>query len=452
MIILTSLMKRNSVKLVILGCPKNKADAEDIAGILKENGFLVTEDDIPTDVVILLTCSFVRDAEEEAVDFIQSLIEEKKRGKFNALIVAGCFPQRHRNENLREALPEVDAWLGAHNYKQVPDIVKKVIDGYPFDILPSQAGYLPGKVKRKKLGTEPFAYVKISEGCKNRCAYCTIPLIRGDFRSRRMNDIVDECAKLVEEQGVKEIVLVGQDTALYGTDLYGESKLALLLKKTAKRIGKAWLRVMYSHPAHLEFPVLDAIAEHSNICRYLDIPIQHASTTVLKRMGRHCCRSSLEKLIISIRKHLPEAVLRTTVMVGFPGETQAEFQELLDFIKWARFERLGAFPYSREEGTRAYEMRPQVSAKVKERRLDAVMMLQQEISWEIQQEWVGRELDVLVDGQAPDREGWVVARSMFHAPEVDAGIYINNAQLKVGEMVKVKITDALAYDLEGELM
>lgn len=445
-------MKRNLVRLVTLGCPKNRADAEDIAGILKNDGFSVTEDDVPTESVILLTCSFVRDAEEESVAFVQSLIDEKKSGKFKTLIVAGCFPQRHRDENLRDALSEVDAWLGAHDYDRVSSVVRGVGEGFHYDALSHQAGYLPGKIKRKKLGDEPFAYVKISEGCSNRCAYCTIPMIRGDFRSRRMSDIVDECAYLVEEQGVKELVLVGQDTAIYGSDLYGRSKLALLLKKTAKRIGKAWLRVMYSHPAHFQPDVLDAVAENSNICPYLDIPIQHAADSVLERMDRHYSRAELEELIIRIRNRLPHAVLRTTVMVGFPGETKAEFQELLKFIKWARFERLGAFPYSREEGTKAYSMRPQVSSGVKEKRLDEVMTLQQEISWEIQQERIGKELYVLVDGYANDREGWVFARSMFDAPEVDGGIYINNSRLKPGNIVKVKIVDALPYDLEGELI
>lgn len=441
-------MRKSLIKLVVLGCPKNRADAEAVAGFFHDAGFDVTEAEGRADAAVVLTCAFVRDAEEEAIEHIMSLIEERREGNIRALMVSGCLPQRHRGEDFFKALPEVDAWVSASDYPRIGYIMKQALSGSHWRKVSAAAGYLPDRPRRVRLGLTPFAYVKISEGCRNRCAYCAIPSIRGDFRSRPMARVVDEAASLVEDGGVKEIVLVGQDTALYGADLYGEQRLATLIRRVAQRLPETWLRVMYAHPAHLTADVLDAIAEHENVCPYLDIPMQHASTSVLKRMGRPGSARELEKLIGLIRKKIPDVVLRTTVMVGFPGETDKEFKELTGFMERMRIERLGAFPYSREEGTRAHDMKGQVRADVKQRRLDIVMRLQQEISWDIQQDWVGREMIVLIDGPDPERPGWSLARSRYHAPEVDAGVNIEKS-LPPGSLLKVRIIDALPYDLEA---
>lgn len=445
-------MNKRLIRLVILGCPKNRADAEAVAGYFQLAGFDVTLAEVKADAAVALTCAFVRDAEEEAIEHIMALVEERRQGRIGALVVSGCLPQRHRDEDLRKTIPEVDAWVSASDYPRIGNILKQLLNnGRTWHKVSAVAGYLPNRARRVRLGTEPFAYVKVSEGCRNRCAYCTIPSIRGDFRSRALANVIDEAASLVEEGGAKEIVLVGQDTALYGADLYGKPRLADLIRRVAKRIPDAWVRVMYSHPAHLTEDVLDVIAALENVCPYLDIPIQHVATSTLRRMGRPGSRRELEKLVSRIREKIPGVVIRTTVMVGFPGETEKEFGQLMSFIGKARLERLGAFPYSREEGTKAYNMKSQVRARVKQRRLDEVMKLQQEISWDIQQDWVGREVMVLVDGPDPDRPGWSVARSMCHAPEVDAGINIEKI-LEPGERLKVKIVDALPYDLEAVIV
>ncbi len=444
-------MMAKRIKFVILGCPKNRADAEAVAGILKDAGFDIVGWDEEADAAILFTCSFVRDAEEETMNTIVELGKLKRAGKLRALLVVGCMPQRHRGEKgIADDLPEVDAWVGAADYPKLPKIIERAFGDKRHFRVPQKAGFLPGRGPRLRLGTEPYSYLKISEGCENRCAYCTIPGIKGDFRSRPMGQLLDEAEKLVDA-GAKEIVLVGQDTALYGIDRYGHKRLGKLLRKMAERTPEAWVRVMYCHPAHLEDDVVETIAEFSNICPYLDIPIQHAANSVLRRMGRQGSGTEIEKLIRRIREKVPEIILRTTVMVGFPGETQAEFRELVDFVKSIRFERLGAFAYSREEGTPAYNMRGQVSERVKLDRLDIVMRMQQEISWEIHQDWEGKEMEVLVDGVSEDRPGRLTARSMAYAPEVDGEVYIPADQgFQPGDVIEVRITDALPYELEGE--
>jgi len=360
------------------------------------------------------------------------------------------MPQRHRGEKgITHDLPEVDAWVGAADFKKLPKILDRVSSGKRHFNVPKRAGFLSGRDPRLMLGTEPYSYLKISEGCRNRCKYCTIPSIKGNFRSRPMGQVLDEAEKLVEA-GAREIVLVGQDTALYGIDRYGRSRLGKLLRKMAERAHEAWIRVMYCHPAHLEDDVIETIAAFANICPYLDIPIQHAADSVLRRMGRESRRADIERLIERIREKVPGIVLRTTVMVGFPGESETEFHELVDFIKKVRFERLGAFAYSREEGAPAYRMRGQISDRVKLDRLDIVMRLQQEICLEIHQDLEGKKIEVMVDGPALDKPGRLSARSMAHAPEVDGEIFIPDQGYRAGDKLKVIITNALPYDLEAE--
>jgi len=436
--------------MMVLGCPKNRADSEAVAGLLKGAGYDVVGWEKEADAAILFTCAFVRDAEEESIGAIVELEEQKRKGTIRALLVVGCMPERHRAESgVSGDLPDVDAWVGAADYRKMPQILKNALVGKRHFFKSQRAGFLPERAKRFRLGHEPFSYLKISEGCRNRCAYCTIPYIKGGFRSRPLGRLVEEAENLVEA-GAKEIVIVGQDTALYGIDRYGQPKLADLLKKFALRLPKTWLRVMYCHPAHLNDLVLETIAEFPNICPYLDMPIQHVSDSILRRMGRRVSRKTIERTIETARKKVPGITLRTTVMVGFPGETDSQFNEILDFIKTIRFERLGAFAYSREEGTRAFNMPGRIPEKIKLDRLDVLMRTQQEISWDINRDLVGSEMTALVDGPAEDSPESVAARSMAHAPEVDGCIYIKNRGSKPGDFIKVRITDALVYDLEAE--
>jgi len=421
------------VKIVILGCAKNRADAETAAGLLEKEGYRIADSDDPADVALLFTCAFVRDAQEESVETILELQERKHKGDIKALVVTGCMPERHRAEtDIGEVLPGVDAWVSAADYRKLPRIIRRALRGERKFDLPSRKGFLPRREPRRRLGREPFSYVKISEGCDNRCAYCTIPDIKGRFRSRPMSQVVDEAAEMASH-GAREIVLVGQDTALYGADRYGKPRLAQLLEKTAKELPDTWIRVMYSHPAHLGEEVLDTVASFPNICPYLDIPVQHAADSILKRMGRPGSRARIENMISTIRRIVPQVVIRTTVMVGFPGETEEEFNRLVDFVRSQRLERLGAFAYSREENTPAFHMPGQVPESLKQERLDIIMRLQQEISWEIHQDWIGRTLEALVDGPSRQMEGRTAARSMFHAPEVDGEIYLSGDDYKPGD-------------------
>ena len=443
-------MNSSKVKMVVLGCPKNRADSEAVAGILRDAGHNIVGFDEEADAVLVFTCAFVRDAEEESMSSIADMEELKRKNKIKALVVVGCLPERHRGETgISAVLPEVDAWVGAADFPKMPQILKEALGGKRRFKLSKSAGFLPGQKPRLRLGIEPFSYLKISEGCLNRCAYCTIPNIKGDFRSRPISQLIAEAEMLVEA-GAKEIVLVGQDTALYGIDRYGRSRLSDLLTKLAWRLPQTWLRVMYCHPAHLNDLVFKTIAEFPNICPYIDVPIQHISNSMLRRMGRHVSRKTIERIIENARKNIPGLVLRTTVMVGFPHESESEFKELLDFIKTIRFERLGAFAYSQEEGTRAFRMPGQINERVKLERLDIVMRTQQQISWEISQDLVGKEIDVLIDGPAEDWSGWTAARSMEYAPEVDGAIYIPDRGFKPGDRITARITDALVYDLEAE--
>ena len=436
--------------MLVLGCPKNEADAEAVAGILERGGFELVEWESPADVAILFTCAFLREAEDESVGAVVDLEELKRRGDFKVLAVVGCMPQRHRGEAGLEAdLAGVDVWIGAADYPGLPSILDRALNGERSFKVSRRRGFLSGREPRVRLTEAPYSYLKISEGCRNMCSYCTIPSIRGDFRSRPMSHIVDEAAALADA-GAREIILIGQDTALYGEDLYRKRKLGVLLKKLAKRMPEIWFRVMYCHPAHLELNVLETMAEYPNICPYVDLPIQHAADSVLKRMNRRVSKYRMKKLIDNIRNIVPGVVLRTTAMTGFPGETEAEFMELLDFVKDVRFERLGAFTYSPEEGTPAVSMPGQISERVKSERFDVLMDVQHEILLETQRRSMGSIVEVMVDGPCEDRPGWLSARSMAFAPEIDGMIMLPDGGYKKGERIKVKITEVTPYDLEAE--
>ena len=407
--------------IISLGCPRNLVDSECIISEFKDKGYVFKEEPLQVDTVVINTCAFIEDAKTESIDTILKVIDAKKSGEVKRIIVSGCLSQRYPKE-LKKELKEVDEFRG------VLDLINR-----------SGARSIP------RLTPRHYAYIKISEGCKNRCTYCIIPCLKGPYRSRSIDSILDEAGALIKK-GVKEIVLVGQDTSLYGIDLYKKKRLALLLQRLEKVSCDNWIRLLYCHPLNLEKDVIRIIRDSKNICKYIDLPIEHISDRILNKMGRRIKKSEIISLIGYIRNQIPEVNLRTSIIVGFPGEKDEEFKELLSFIKEARFERLGIFQYSREEGTLAYNLKPQVEEKEKERRFNEAMHLQQEISRDINEKFKGRTLKVLVDEKKEDH---YVARTEYDAPEVDGCVYLKDKDLKVGNFYKARIIDTYEYDLVG---
>lgn len=397
-------------------------DSEHIVSEFKKNGYSFQEEALGVDTLIINTCAFIEDAKRESVDTILKAIDSKKEGKIKRIIVAGCLSQRYKDELLKE-LKEIDEFRG------VLDLGKLSNNGSFFKLTPKH-----------------YSYIKISEGCSNRCTYCIIPYLKGDYKSRPIESIKKEASFLIEN-GVKEVVLVGQDSSLYGIDLYGAKKLAELLSVISGVLKNIWLRVLYLHPTNLNKEVVKVIRDNKNICRYVDLPIEHISDKILKRMNRKINKKDILSLIGYIRKELPDAAIRTSIIVGFPGETDADFKELLSFIKDARFERLGAFLYSREEGTPAYNYKEQIPDKEKDVRFDKVMSLQQDISKEVNEGFKGRTLKVLIEEKEDD---CYLGRTEYDAPEVDGLVYVKGKALKIGDFANVRITDTYEYDLVGE--
>ena len=423
------------LKVITLGCSKNTVDTEHLLGQLPADAFTIVDGDEPVDCLLLNTCGFIGDAKEESVNAILEAVEAKKRGEAGELIVFGCLSQRYAAE-LPAEIPEVDAWFGARDLAPVL----------------RHLGVEPGPlVARRLTEAKGYAYLKISEGCDRRCSYCAIPFIRGAHRSVPMEQLVAE-AEALAARGVKELILIAQDTTWYGLDLYHRRALAELLERLSAVPGIAWLRIHYSYPADFPEDVLQAMAQNPKVCRYLDIPLQHISDPVLDRMHRHVDGSWTRALIARLRREVPGVALRTTMIVGHPGETEEAFGELLDFVREARFERLGAFMYSEEEGTYGAEhFRDEIPEEVKQERLDRLMELQREISLSCNQARVGTECLVMVDDILP---GIAICRSEFESPEVDGEILVRNPSpgLKAGDMVRVRITAAEEYDLAGELI
>lgn len=412
------------VGLINLGCPKNLVDAEYLLGSWQEQGHQITVDPAKADIVIINTCSFIRSAKEESIETILKIARLKKKGKLKKLVVAGCLV-REFGQDLRQQLPEVDIF-----YQQAP-------------------GYLPVHTAARYPLTPSFAaYLKICDGCDNHCSYCLIPSIRGAFRSRSIKDLVAE-ARLLVKQGVREINLIGQDITNYGSDRSARPALAQLLRQLVKIKNLHWLRLLYAHPAHLDKEVIRIMASKKMICKYIDLPLQHINDTILRQMNRKVTRRQIEKLIKDIRLAIPTVALRTTFIVGFPGETEKQFQELYDFVANARFDRLGVFAYSREEGTAAAKMPGQVSEQVKQQRLKKIMLLQQRIALENNKKLIGRDLIVLIEGR--DQKRFYLGRSQYDAPEIDNQVLVHSSlKLQPGTFVQVRITKALPYDLVGE--
>jgi len=431
-----------TVGLVSLGCSKNRVDSEVMLGILTRHGYQVVADPKQADVILVNTCGFIQSAKEESIDAILEMAEYKKGGRLKKLIVTGCLSQRY-GQQIAEEMPEVDAILGVAEYPNLPEILEEAFRGGR-PLRTGECGRFPDA---PRLLTTPSysAYVKISDGCDNRCAYCAIPLIRGGYQSRPSDSILKECT-LLAGQGSTELTLIAQDTSRYGSDLPGELDLAGLLERVSEIEGVKWLRALYCYPDTVGERLLDAIARLPKVCKYLDLPLQHIDGELLRRMNRRGSPEWIRKLIEGCRAR--GILVRTTFIVGFPGETEEQFQELIDFVKWARFGRLGAFTYSPEEGTVAAEMPGQIGEEVKKDRLNRLMALQQRVSLELNQARVGEADEVLVESF---ERGRYAGRSRLEAPEVDGVIrFKSQRRLNPGEYVRVKITGAEAYDLSGE--
>ena len=469
---------------VSLGCAKNLVDTEVMLGILRQNGIELTDEPQEAEIIIVNTCAFIQSATEEAITTALNMADYKQGGKCKSLILAGCLVDRYRQQvldeqQLMDGLPEVDAFLGSGAWARVMDAVneslagRRVIfksdGGVYYDAassLPSDAANnssengLPEygdknflyEAKTPRLLTTPSytAYVKIAEGCDHRCAFCAIPLIRGKFRSRPWEDIVREVEQLTS-QGVKEINLVAQDTTFYGADLYGKPSLAMLLKKLAKVEQVKWLRALYAYPHNFTDELMETIAAEPKICKYVDLPLQHADDAVLRRMRRPDSHQATTELIAKIRAKIPGVSLRTTFIVGFPGETEAEYGVLRDFLREQRFDKVGIFAYSREEDTPAYDMPDQIEEEVAQERYHELMSIQSKISEEVNQSLAGRELDVLVEGRDWREDNIAYGRSYREAPEVDGQIYIEGDSVSApGDIVRVKISQGFVYDMVGE--
>ncbi len=440
--------KKVRVGMVSLGCPKALVDSEIVLGALGESRVAIARRVEESDVVLLNTCGFIRDAKNESIDYILGLIEQKKRGRLRAVIVMGCLVQRYAAE-LQKNFPEVDAFLGSGDYDQLTRVLKSVLAGKRLTVT-EHLGYL-GKSDEARLTLTPkfSRYLKISEGCNHTCSFCAIPQIRGRFRSRTIADVEKE-AKLLVQEGAKEIILIGQDTTQFGCDYAQKPMLSELLEVLERIDGLDWIRLLYAYPNSVSDALIRRIAESRKICHYLDLPLQHISDNILAAMRRGFNRQKTRELIRKLRSDIPDLTLRTSFIVGFPGETEKDFQDLLEFVSWARFERLGVFKYSREEGTRAAKMRPQVPEKVKERRYHELMTLQRGIAEEVSKRQVGREMNVLIEEKmVPDT--WK-GRTVMDAPEIDPHVIVmSSLALRKGTFYPVRITGAKGYDLLGKI-
>ncbi|MEG0249906.1 MAG: 30S ribosomal protein S12 methylthiotransferase RimO [Peptostreptococcus sp.] len=435
------------IALESLGCSKNLVDAEIMLGILNKSGHQLVGECEDADVVIVNTCGFIEDAKQESIDTIISYADLKNEGVIKYLLVSGCLAQRY-TEELLEEIPEIDAIVGTGSYDKITEVVDNLVDDGKVvekgDINFSFDEELP-----RYISTPPYlAYLKIGEGCDNNCTYCIIPKLRGKYRSREIEDLIEE-AKGLKESGVKELVVIAQDTTVYGTDLYGKPALDKLLDELAK-IGFDWIRVLYSYPEGITEEIVDVIAANDNICSYFDIPMQHASNSVLKLMNRKTSREELKSKVEMIRNKIPDATIRTTLIVGFPGETNEDFEELVEFVKEMKLDRMGAFKYSREEDTAADKLPNHIDEEVKIERLERIMMVQQSISEDLNQIKIGRVYKTLIEDRVDDT--LLIGRTQCDAEDIDSVVYVEtNEDLEIGDMVEVEIESAYEYDLKGKL-
>ena len=438
------------VGMISLGCSKNQVDAERLLAVLAREGYEICSDMTECEAVIVNTCGFIEDAKKESIDTILECCAAKGEGRLKCVAVTGCLGERYRAE-LASEIPEVDVVLGLGGNRRIGEAIREAVKGNHFiEYGEKESLSMEGE---RILANEPwFAYVKVAEGCDNRCSYCAIPLIRGRFRSRPMENILEECRRLAES-GVTELNLVAQDTTRYGEDLTGKLRLPQLLRDLNELEGIEWIRVMYLYPNNFTDDLIAAFAECDKVCKYIDIPLQHASDRLLESMNRYDTRAQVEELLAKLRERIPGITIRTTFIVGFPGETDEDFAELMDFVEKQRFENAGVFQYSQEEGTVAGAMENQIGPEVKENRYHELMALQAGISEEIHQEREDEELDVIVEGFDEENPALAVGRSYHEAPDIDGNIFIENAaELEVGQMVRVRILQGFTYEMVAELV
>ena len=456
-----------NVLFVSLGCDKNLVDSEKMLGLLNEAGYRVAQEESEADAIVVNTCCFIHDAKEESVETILEMAEWKKKGRLKALIVTGCMAQRYQDE-IQQEIPEVDAVIGTTGYTEIVPILDEILaeaeasqkeaaveepkEKSFVNCCPS-IDLLPASLADKRVVTTGgyTAYLKIAEGCNKRCTYCIIPYIRGHYRSFPMEDLLEEARKLAEG-GVKELILIAQETTVYGMDCYGRKALPELLTKLCEIEGIEWIRILYCYPEEITDELIAVMKKEKKICHYLDIPIQHSEDTILKRMGRRTNRAELVSLVEKLRKEIPDIVLRTTLITGFPGETEEEFKNMVDFVDSMEFDRLGVFPYSAEEGTKAAEMDGQITEEVKESRRDEIMALQQEISADKAARRIDDEMSVLIEGYLYEDDIYI-GRTYMDAPKVDGNVFVRaEEELISGDIVPVRITGANEYDLMGDVI
>ena len=438
------------VLFISLGCDKNLVDSEFMIGALNNGGLQLTDDENEADIIIINTCCFINDAKEESINTILEMAEYKKSGSCKSLIVTGCLAQRYKDEIIKE-IPEVDAILGTNSYDAILDAVKETLDNRKYQNLNTLEG-LP-KLDTKQMVTTGghYAYLKISEGCNKNCSYCVIPSIRGRYRSVPIEELVAQAKELVSN-GVKELILVAQETTLYGIDIYKEKSLHKLLDELNKIDGLFWIRIMYCYPEEIYDELIEAIKRNKKVCHYLDMPIQHCNDEILKRMGRKTDKADIERIVTNLRNQIPDITLRTTLICGFPGETQQMHEELMQFINDMEFDRLGAFAYSPEEGTKAASFPDQIDDDIKEDWQAEVMELQEEVIFDKNETLTGTQMYAFIEGKVADENAYV-GRTYRDAPNVDGYIFINTEQeLMSGDIVQVRITGAYEYDLIAEIV
>lgn len=436
------------IGVVSLGCPKNLVDSEIMLGLLNKSDFEIVSEQTEADIIIVNTCGFIETARQESVNTILEMAQCKK-DRCKLLIVTGCLAERYRHDILEE-IPEVDAVIGTGSYSEIVGTIEKAFKGEKPEVYGDLTNTIYLETDRIVSTGKSYAYLKLAEGCDNCCTYCIIPSLRGRFRSRHMEDVISEARKLVES-GVKELILIAQDTTRYGMDMYKERSLVLMIQKLSEIKGLVWIRLLYCYPEEIDDALIEEIAKNEKVCKYLDIPIQHASDNILKKMGRRGSSDELQNLLGKIRKRIPDMIIRTSLIVGFPGETEEDFEILKNFIVKYRFDRLGVFMYSREEGTPAAKFKPQVLKSIKKQRYNTLMKLQQEISMEKNLERLEKEYKVLIEGIADDGI-FYYGRSTCEAPDIDGLIYFTSYKPEqIGEIVTVKILQAGKYDLTGEV-
>lgn len=439
--------------MISLGCPRTLVDSEVYLGRLQQDGFRIVEEVDGSDTVIINTCAFVQEATQESIDTVLQAVKLKREGRVKKVIVAGCLVQRFKQDLIKE-LPDVDGFLGVDGFTDVTAVVGQALKGQTTQALrPRPQVPHQGLLPRAPLTPNHYAYLKVSEGCLKACGFCIIPKIKGPLSSRSLEEVVDEAKQLVEERGAKELIVVGQDTSDYGIDRYGTPQIPELLRRLGTINSVRWIRLLYCHPAGISNELIETIRDVPSVAKYLDSAMEHADDAALKRMNRPTTQAHLRERISKLRAEVPGIALRTSIVVGYPGETEAEFETLLNFLREIKFDRLGAFTFSPEEGSAAIRQPNQVPAEVAKARHARLMELQQTIATELNAAWLGRTCDVVIDDAAPDAPGVYLGRTAADCPEVDGQVYVHSkTALKPGDFVPVKITDTYEYDLVGQVM